>query len=794
MVNNKTLSIAVAKSCKVTSWQNIELTWEQLVEKLSETQRTHETVSEYRVLPKTKQGEIKDIGGFVGGYLNDGMRKKGNVRHRSIITLDIDDPSTPYFMSYIHGFFRQFAGLVYSTHSHTPENPRYRLILPLSRNVSPEEYEAIARKLADKIDIENFDTTTFQPERLMYWPSTPKDGEYILEEFKGNWINADEILSEYQDWTDVSAWPRSSKVDAIVKQSITKQEDPLTKDGLIGAFCRAYTIQDAIDTFLSDIYEHCYGDRYTYIGGSTAAGLITYEDKFAYSNHSTDPTAMQLCNAYDLVRIHLFGGLDEEISDKTKMAGRPSVKKMAELMQKDENVKEQILIEKLEIANKDFECNTDAGNMDWMKRLDLNKKGDIEGTSKNIAIIFENDKNLKGLITYNRFSGKEVFSRKPFWKNQDDNDLNITENDICCIRNYFSDVYKIIAVRTIADGIGAQIMANSFHPIKDYLDSLTWDGIPRAEQLFIDSLGATDEEFTRACTRKMLIGAVNRIYEPGCKMDYAMLFLGKEGQGKSEILGVLAKRPEWFVDSFMVEGKGAYENIAGKWIVEMAELTALKKSDGSAIKNFLSKKSDHYRAAYARAPRDVQRQCVFFGTGNHLDPLKGEGGDRRFWPINISKEKKTRNWDTYTGEEIDQIWAEAKYYFELGEKPYLSESLESIANEKQKEHTMTDSWEDEINIFLDELVPTDWDTRPDAINDFTAERTVKRDRVRVQDIWVALGGISRIPEPEERRIKKIMSRKCEEWQSGRFRIRSISPNALHGWKRVENNNVKNNKI
>lgn len=785
MVNNKTLSIAVAKSCKATSWQNIELTWEQLVEKLSETHRTHETVSEYRVLPKTKQGKIKDVGGFVGGYLNEGMRKKGNVRHRSIITLDIDDPSTSYFISYIHGFFRQFAGLVYSTHSHTSESPRYRLICPLSRNVSPEEYEAIARKLADKIDIENFDTTTFQPERLMYWPSTPKDGEYFFEEFKGNWINADEILSEYQDWTDVSSWSRSSKVDALVKQSITKQEDPLTKEGLIGAFCRAYTIHDAITIFLSDIYEHCYGDRYTYSGGSTAAGLITYEDKFAYSNHSTDPTAMQLCNAYDLVRIHLFGGLDEGVSTQTNKSKYPSYQKMAELMQKDEHIKEQLFKERLEVTKKVFDFAPPA-NSDWIKSLDLNKKGDIENSVRNIRIIFENDNNLKGLITFNMFSQRSVFSRKPHWRLTGNTDLQISDSDISEIRNYLAEVYKITARAIISDAIDSQLNKNAFHPVRDYLDSLIWDGEHRVEKLFIESLGATDEEFTKVCTRKMLIGSVNRIYVPGCKMDNAMVLIGEEGVGKSSMLLKLAKKQEWFVDSFSVDGKVAYENIQGKWIVEMAEMSALKKSEGSAIKAFLTKQSDYFRAAYATCAKDIPRQCAFFGSGNEINFLKGEGGDRRFWPVEISKERKVRNWDTYTDDEIDQIWAEAKYYFEQGEKPYLNEEMTIIAKQKQIEHVETDSWEDDINSFLEELVPEDWKDNPDAINDFTTERTITRDIVNIKDIWVgALGGAGRIDSRETNRIKNIMNRKRDEWKWGKYRRPDVGSNPIWAWKRIE---------
>ena len=270
--------IATGRSRKETNWRNKEFTWSELIKKVSVTHRTAETHSEYVTAKKTRQDEIKDIGGFVGGYLSTGRRKSGNVLHRQLITLDLDYAKP--------GFWDDFtllygnAALVYSTHKHAPDSPRLRLIVPLDRPVYADEYEAIARKLAGSIDIELFDPTTFQPERLMYWPSTSKDGEYIFEYQDGEWLNADEILSSYYDWKDSSEWPVSSKVDKLVQRSINKQGDPLEKPGVIGAFCRTYTVTEVLEIFLADVYEPCaVENRYTYKEGSTAAGLIVYEDK-----------------------------------------------------------------------------------------------------------------------------------------------------------------------------------------------------------------------------------------------------------------------------------------------------------------------------------------------------------------------------------------------------------------------------------------------------------------------------------------------------------------------------------
>ena len=196
------------------------------------------------------------------------------------------------------GLIYSCAAVLYSTHKHEPDAPRYRLIIPLDRPVMSDEYQAIARKIAGLLGIENFDPTTFQPERLMYWPSTSKDGEYMFQEQDGKFLCADTVLNSYRDWRDSSEWPVSAKVDKIIQRGMAKQGDPLEKNGIVGAFCRSYTISEVIDEYLPKIYESCTVDgRFTYKEGSTAAGLVVYDDKYAYSHHGTDPISGKLCNA-----------------------------------------------------------------------------------------------------------------------------------------------------------------------------------------------------------------------------------------------------------------------------------------------------------------------------------------------------------------------------------------------------------------------------------------------------------------------------------------------------------------
>ena len=409
------LAIATAKNRFSKNWKNTTKTWSELVNRLSTTHRTHETVADYRKMGKDEQSNIKDIGGFVGGELRDGQRRNGHVLSRSMVTLDADFAPVDFWEDV--ETFTTYAVVAYSTHKHTPDKPRLRLIIPLSRKVTPEEYEAIARKLAADIGIDYFDDTTYEPTRLMYWPSTSKDGTFFFRYVDAPILDPDTILSSYTDWRDASFWPESSRCSTIRKKTADKQGDPLAKTGLIGAFCRAYTIQDAIAKFLPDVYLPCRTEgRYTYAKGSTAAGLVIYEDKFAYSNHGTDPISGQLCNAFDLVRIHLFGELDADAGD-VATSKLPSWAKMMELAGKDEETRYQIGADKLEAAAEDFgEELKDPENKEWLKKLTTTKTGAYEATIANLKLIIKNDPNLRGIGGRDLFRNRYNVTQKLPWQ------------------------------------------------------------------------------------------------------------------------------------------------------------------------------------------------------------------------------------------------------------------------------------------------------------------------------------------------------------------------------------------
>ena len=461
------IDIALCTSRKQKNWKNKQITWEELVLKLSTTHRTVESYAQYMACTSERQGEIKDVGGFVGGYLKAGKRGKGTVKHRQIVTLDVDFGHA--------GFWDDFTllyantALIYSTHKHWPEAPRFRLVLPLSRPVNNEEYIAISRKIAGNLGINYFDSTTFQNERLMYWPSTSRDGEYVFESQEGSYLDADEVLSSYRDWTDMSEWPMCDNEKNIITSSVKKQEDPTTKKGLIGAFCRAFPISEAIDEFIPDIYISALSigeGRYTYYEGSTAGGAIVYDDLYLYSHHNTDPAGGQLCNAFDLVRIHRYGHLDK---DSTLPATKMESYKM---MISQAAINARVL---KEVG--DF---NDLPEGDWLADMEVDKNGLYLPTINNLWLIINNDENLKGGFARNEFENRD-FAMRDFPWNAYDAVRTLNDADDCGLRHYLEKTYKIYQIQKTKDAADLAALNNSFHPVRAYLDKLEWDGKERVD-------------------------------------------------------------------------------------------------------------------------------------------------------------------------------------------------------------------------------------------------------------------------------------------------------------------------
>lgn len=683
-------TIAVGKSRLDTDWRNIEATWEQLMKKCLLPVNTAETVAEYRNMTKVQRGRVKDVGGFVGGRLSGPRRKEAAVLARTLVTLDIDygTRDTPEAVKTALG---KTLWLLYSTHSHTPETPRYRLVIPLSREVSPDEYLPIARRIAERIGIDTVDPSTYQAARLMYWPSCSRDARDVTLRHGGELpLDADAVLGSYLNWQDVTEWPSSTQEKAVTTRHGNKQEDPTAKPGIIGAFCRTYSISQAIDKFLSDCYVSAGSPgRYTYLKGTTTGGAIAYEDKWLYSHHGTDPCCEREVNAFDLVRLHKFAQLDEENDPDTPVNRLPSFLEMTKFAESDRDVTALLNRERLGEAVEAFEGVDieDPEKKSWLGLLKTDKRG-LVATPANYCLLLRNDPRLKGAVRYDCFHDRLVLQRdlpwrakrsNPFWCNSDDASLCEYVST-----TYFPGGNSPITKGVLLDACESVFHRDTFHPVRDYLQPLQWDGRPRLDTLLIDYLGAADTPLNRVMCRKHFTAAVARIFEPGIKYDQMLTLVGPEGIGKSTLIRRLGG--EWFDDSFSSENVGSkdsMEQLRGRWLIEMGELKDYRKGTVEAFKSFLAKQFDKYRPAYGRVTEIYMRQCVFFATTNEGHFLKGDTGNRRFWVVEVGGEIPMKDVFHISDDEVAQIWAEAVTRYKEGESLILDAELEGQARKIQ---------------------------------------------------------------------------------------------------------------
>ena len=353
MQNNRKMQISTAGSRKSTNWPRCEIMWSEFTEKLKTPIRGTETLEQYLALPKARQDDLKDVGGFVGGTFTGDRRKPECAEGRDLLTLDLDNIPA----GQADDVLRRVGGLgcaaaVYSTRKHAGYSPRLRVIVPTDRTTTADEYEPAVRKLASLIGIEFCDPTTFEINRLMYWPSCCIDSQYLYEVYDNPFCSVDGLLGMYGDWRDISQWPQVPGTEAIERRRLAKQEDPTIKRGVIGAFCRTYSITQAMEQFIPGMYEEtATAGRYTYTGGETTGGAIIYDgDLFLYSHHSHDPCCNQLVNAFDLVRLHMYGDRDAEAKDGTPNNKLPSFVAMSRLAMDDKAVADLIAKEKHEAA------------------------------------------------------------------------------------------------------------------------------------------------------------------------------------------------------------------------------------------------------------------------------------------------------------------------------------------------------------------------------------------------------------------------------------------------------------
>ena len=565
------LNIAYGNNRQAKRWVNKTIRFDDLKERLKVTIRTTESAEEYAKMSRAQRDAAKDHGGFVAGVLKGGRRKVDTVESRSMVALDGDRIDAAFLNNY--ETLCPYTSALYTTHSSTEENPRVRLVFPLTRDVTPEEFVAVSRYLAQMLGIDYFDECSYQPNQLMYWPSTPANGSFVYKETDGGWLDPDAILTKHPEWTDPTRLPTSSRESKANTTAQQKVQNPLTKEGVVGLFNRTYyPISKALEAFLSDVYEPTDNEnRWHLIASSSMAGVEVKEDKFVYSHHAKDPAYLKLCNAFDIVRIHRFGDLDEKASYKA----------MCEFAMQQDEVKLLAASERMADAETDFSGSEDT---DWQKRFQYEPRSTVlKNNLHNITLILQNDPQLQNIVFNQQLDGMEIKGEVPwkhpskYWRDADDAQL------ISYVDSHygtFSQRNYQIAVTKVADD-------RSYHPIREYLAALPeWDGVPRVDTLLIDYLGAEDNSYVRAVTRKTLCAAVRRVQEPGVKFDTMLVLNGPQGIGKSTLISRLAG--EWFSDSLNLsdtKDKTAAEKLQGYWILEIGELAGLRKAEVETLRS-----------------------------------------------------------------------------------------------------------------------------------------------------------------------------------------------------------------
>jgi predicted P-loop ATPase len=804
-------TLSIGKSRRAVYWDAVRMTWREVVERLSTPVRTRETVAEYQAMTKDDQVDAKDVGGYVAGELRDGRRKKANLLYRSLLSLDLDS-ATDFRATYdrLREVFPVYSFILHTTHSHTQELQRLRLVMPLSRDVTREEYTALATRVAELVGEEQFDPTTDQAERLMFWPSCPKDGEFLAKSFAGNPMEVDKWLTGEDPFTQ-----RHRVAD--------RAEDPTTKRGIVGCFCRAYSIYDVLGDLLAGVYAPTGSpNRWTYADGHTTGGAIVYDDgKYLYSYHATDPAEGRLLNSFDLVRIHRYGSYDVTCGADVPMTEHPSYGMMCDFAGSLERVKKEQNRELMaQVSAGDFSLSTETSETtetpddydpmkdeeefaDWASDLiyKVERSGRVrfDNSHFNVIKILENDKRIRGSFARDTFHDRAVVTRDLPWRAMQTGAPDyVTDDDVSQLRSWLSSHYYKIDNRQIIDDSLITVESRyAFHPIKRYLEGLTWDGVPRAEELIIRTLGADDTPLNRAMTIRWLKAAVARIFHPGVKFDNMLVLVGKTGCGKSTLLERLGR--EWYSGTLVSLDniRQASAQMQGAWIIEDPELVGIMSSGVANAKGFLSKTTDDFIAPYGRHKVYRKRQCVFAGTTNEHDFLRDSTGERRYWVILVQGvEDPSRMPFTYlTSQVVDQIWAEVLTLYKSDPTLILSRELEEQLREVQKAYKEIDVWEETIQTFLDMPVPVGYRSLPidtldgyyynaQGVAELDSEALEERTVVCFDDIcrW-ALGFRieGRIPRDARKRVNRIMSTR-PDWEPTVYKDIGSSK-AKRGWRR-----------
>lgn len=648
-----------------------------------------------------------------GKPCTDYHRRKHSVVYRSVLTLDVDYPEEG-FVGRVRALL-PYRHLIHTTFSSTPDAPRYRLLIPLARDVSPAEYTALAQEVMETLGIDQFDKGSAEPERYMFLPAAPDPDLFQWWVVEGPEM---EVKAEIRDTLPAS--PRNQK------------RDPTGLSGVVGAFNRAYGDMDDVMTAYDLPYTAAReADRWHLAGAHSEAGLVLVAPGLVYSHHSNDPAVGETCSAFDLVRLHRFADLDLLSPPGTPVNRLPSHKAMTDLAATDPRVI-------ADLVGTDF---SEEGKDSWQLDLRISPKtGKLLDVIDNWDLIIANDPSFSSL-RYNEMSMNVEVSRDLPWRPLSDGET-FDRTDRMALCHHLERVYRVRPGRLLVDElVDTRSRRNRYHPVQDYLSGLRWDGTPRLETCLP---GVLPTPYTRTVARKSLTAAVARIFEPGVKWDHTLVILGREGIGKTYWIDRMARGHSASLGR--IGDKDTLLIMQRSWIMVSDEGHHLRPGDSDAHKEFLTRASDVIRMPYERESVSYPRRCVIWGTTNDPVFLRRQEGNRRF--LIVSAEQRV-DFTALTDAYIDQVWAEAVAIYRSGEPLYLSDDSIALALEEREPHTEEDALVGIVQAYLELLVPPEWgEMTPDSrrawvqnrADGIVPEGTTQINRVCSVQLWVeALG-------------------------------------------------------
>ena len=337
--------------------------------------------------------------------------------------------------------------------------------------------------------------------------------------------------------------------------------------------------------------------------------------------------------------------------------------------------------------------------------LESTEKGGVRNSIRNCLTVFQNDPLLSGAIAKNLLT-ERIDIIKPIGYHR--TGTAITDTDMNYLLLYLEETYGLTSEKKIAAAIGIVANENGYHPIRDYLNGLSWDGTERIRTCLHHFLGADSDQYTYEALRLFLLGAIHRAFHPGCKFEVMLCLVGGQGAGKSTFFRLLAVKDEWFSDDLRkLDDDNVYRKLQGHWIIEMSEMIATANAKSiEEIKSFLSRQKEVYKIPYETHPEDRLRQCVFGGTSNALDFLPlDRSGNRRFLPVMVYPEQAEVHIlddEAASRAYMEQLWAEAMTIYRSGDfKLSFSTEMVRYLKEHQRDFMPEDTKAGMIQAYLD---------------------------------------------------------------------------------------------